>query len=135
MFTVSRDTGVLPAARAAFISKAFHAAISATVLILALPALQAAPIGGLKQYRVPTANSAPRAITLGSDGNMWFTESSPNLPATIGRITPAGAVTEFPVECNSCILTDIAQGPDAILYFTSNNPDLGRITTTGTLLP
>ena len=31
----------------------------------------AAPVGALKQLRAPTANSEPRAITNGSDGNVW----------------------------------------------------------------
>jgi hypothetical protein len=35
-----------------------------------LSAAQAAPLGGLKQFRVPTDNSAPRHITVGSDGNL-----------------------------------------------------------------
>ena len=81
-------------------------------LALALQtAALAAPVGMLKQFKVPTANSQPRAITNGSDGNRWFTEGTEftGAPAKIGRITPAGAVTEFPVECNGCIITDIAQ--------------------------
>jgi streptogramin lyase len=41
-----------------------------------LSAAQAAPLGGLKQFRVPTDNSAPRHITVGSDGNLWFTEGN-----------------------------------------------------------
>ena len=98
-------------------------------------AAQAAWVGSLKQFRVPTADSAPRAITVGSDGNLWFTESSENLPAQIGRLTPSGDFTEFPIECNFCILTDIVQGPDDVLYFTSNEDELGRITTDGTVLP
>ena len=108
--------------------------LTAVLSMLLAQAAQAAPVGSLKQYRIPTANSAPRAITLGSDGNLWFTESSENLPAQIGRITPAGAVTEFPVECNFCILTDIIQGPGNVLYYTSNENELGRITTDGTSL-
>ncbi len=99
------------------------------------PAAQAAaPVGSLKQYRVPTANSKPRYITNGVDGNQWFTESSEFLPPAIGRITPAGAITEFAITCNFCILNDIIQGPDGILYFTSNDPILGRITTAGAQL-
>ena len=106
-----------------------------TVLSMLLGAVaQAAPIGTLKQYRLPTADSDPRYITNGSDGNRWFTESSEFLPAAIGRITPTGDVTEFPVNCNGCILNDIAQGPNNVLYFTSNDPFLGRITTSGTVL-
>ena len=97
----------------------------------------AAPIGTLKQFKVPTANSQPRGITNGSDGNRWFTEGTEftNAPPKIARITPAGAVTEISVDCNSCILTDIIQGPDNVLYFTSNNPFLGGYNwQTGTFL-
>ena len=97
----------------------------------------AAPVGALKQFKVPTANSEPRAITNGSDGNRWFTEgtSFTNAPPKIARITPAGAVTEIPVDCNGCILTDIIQGPGNVLYFTSNDPFLGRYNwQTGTFL-
>ena len=110
--------------------------LTAVLSLLLAPVAQAAPVGSLKQYRIPTADSHPRAIAIGSDGNLWFTESS-ELPAAaqIGRITPAGAVTEFPVECNFCILTDIIQGPDNVLYYTSNEDVLGRITTAGTSAP
>ena len=41
-----------------------------------LSAAQAAPVGTLKQFRVPTDNSQPRYITVGSDGNLWFTEGN-----------------------------------------------------------
>jgi virginiamycin B lyase len=102
--------------------------------VLLVGPAQAAPVGSLKQYRLPTKDSAPRYITNGSDGNLWFTESSEFLPATIGRITPSGAVTEFGPACQFCILNDIAQGPGNILYFTSNDPFLGRITTSGVFL-
>ena len=94
----------------------------------------AAPFGALKQYKVPTSDSQPRDIANGSDGNRWFTESSEFVPPTIGRITPTGAVTEFRPACPFCILTDIAQGPGGILYYTSNDPILGRITTSGEFL-
>jgi streptogramin lyase len=92
----------------------------------------AAPVGGLKQFKVPTPNSQPRAITNGSDGNRWFTEGTEftGAPANIARITPAGVITEFAPAvadgCNFCIITDIAQGPAGILYITSNDPTLMR---------
>jgi streptogramin lyase len=108
--------------------------LAAALLLLAAGIAQAAPIGALKQYRVPTDDSAPRDIANGSDGNRWFTETSEFLPATIGRITPAGDITEFGPACPFCILTDIAQGPGGILYYTSNDPILGRITTGGEFL-
>ncbi len=118
-----------------------------------LSAAQAAPVGTLKQFRVPTDNSQPRHIAVGSDGNLWFTEGNevftpgpdPDGGGTfhrnVGRITPTGEITEFriedgigPTQC-FCLLNDIVQGPDNILYFTTNNNSLGRITTDGTLQP
>ena len=110
------------------------ALLTAGLLILLGGPAQAAPIGALKQYRVPTADSQPRDITTGVDGNRWFTESSEFLPAAIGRVTPAGDVTEFGPACSTCILTDIAQGPGDVLFFTSNEAFLGRITTAGQFL-
>jgi streptogramin lyase len=114
------------------------AAVLAGGLMLSLGSTAiAAPVGALKQFKVPTGNSEPRAIANGSDGNRWFTEgtSFTNAPPKIARITPAGAVTEIPVDCNGCILTDIIQGPDNVLYFTSNDPFLGRYNwETGTFL-
>jgi streptogramin lyase len=109
----------------------------AVALGATLSAAQAAPLGALKQFRVPTADTEPLSITNGSDGNRWFVEG--NLDSVlespaIGRITPAGDITEFPVNCSFCSLSDIVQGPDGILYFTSNDPSLGRITTSGEFL-
>jgi streptogramin lyase len=81
---------------------------------------------------VPTANSQPRDITNGPDGNRWFTEGTEftNAPAKIARITPRGDVTEFAPDlaagCNFCILTDIAQGPGNILWIVQNDPALTR---------
>jgi virginiamycin B lyase len=99
-----------------------------------LSAAQAAPFASLKQFRVPTDNSQPRSITNGSDGNLWFTEGTEFVPSQIGRITPAGDITEFGPACDTCIVTDIIQGPNNVLYYTSNEPILGRITTSGTIL-
>src|SRR5687767_1603865 len=71
-----------------------------------LPAAQAASAEfKYKTYKVPTARSELGSMTLGSDGNLWFTEARDNFDpdtfaffANIGRITPSGAVTEFRVE-------------------------------------
>jgi streptogramin lyase len=109
------------------------AATLAVGLVLSLEsAALAAPVAALKQFKVPTANSQPRAITNALDGNRWFTEGTEftAAPAKIARITPAGAITEFAPDvadgCNFCIITDIAQGPGGILYITSNDPTLMR---------
>jgi virginiamycin B lyase len=99
-----------------------------------LSAAEAAPFASLKQFRVPTDNSQPRSITNGSDDNLWFTLGTEFVPSKIGRITSAGEITEFGPACATCIVTDIIQGPNNILYYTSNDPILGRITTSGQIL-
>lgn len=48
--------------------------------------------GGVKAYPVPASAAALRRITTAPDGNLWFVEQATN---KIGRITPAGAITEF----------------------------------------
>ena len=52
------------------------ATLAAGLVLSVGGAALAAPVGGLKQYKVPTANSEPRDITNGADGNRWFTEGT-----------------------------------------------------------
>src|SRR5438128_11788033 len=46
----------------------------------------------ITEFPMPTAEGQPFDITAGPDGNLWFTEQS---ASRIGRITPAGVITEF----------------------------------------
>ena len=114
------------------LARAIAAVLAGGLALWVGSAAVAAPIAALKQFKVPTANSQPRAITNGADGNRWFTEGTEftGAPAKIARITPAGNITEFAPDaadgCNFCIITDIAQGPGGILYITSNDPTLMR---------
>jgi hypothetical protein len=52
--------------------------------------------GAIREFPIPHCGSgcSPALITSGPDGNLWFTEDCKN---TIGRITPAGRITEFPL--------------------------------------
>jgi streptogramin lyase len=61
---------------------------------------------------------------------LWFTEAG---SAQIGRITPAGVVTnEFAVPGADSAPTDIALGSDEALWFTeAGSGEVGRITTAG----
>jgi streptogramin lyase len=68
-------------------------------------------------------------ITAGPDGNIWFTEYGNN---TLGRITPTGVLTEFPIPKAGSYPTDITSGPDGNLWFTEDY-NIGRITPTGTV--
>jgi virginiamycin B lyase len=119
----------------------------AIVLGATLSAAHAAGLFRFTQYKVPTANSEPRYITVGSDNNLWFTEGNefftpnpdPNTGGTfhtqIGRITPTGNIDEFRVDGCQCFLNDIVQGPNDVLYITTNSNLLVSITTAGTVQP
>lgn len=87
-----------------------------------------------KSFPIPTANSQPRDITLGADGNMWFTESELDV-SQIGRIDTQGIITEFVVPTRFSQPSEIVSGPDGALWFTAPSafPDffIGRVTTDG----
>ena len=94
----------------------------------------AAQVGRLKTFRIPSDNSQPLHITLGSDGNVWFTESQINA-GKIGQVDARGRITEFAVPNTSSQPDDIVTGADGALWFTgpSGFPDffIGRLTTAG----
>lgn len=69
-----------------------------------------------------SANPGLGGITLGADGNLWFTEQNAN---KIGRITPAGAITEYPGPLSPTAITD---GPDGNVWFMTS-AGVGRIIT------
>jgi virginiamycin B lyase len=85
------------------------------------------------EFPVPTAASDPVGVALGLDGNVWFTEFDGN---KIGKITPAGTITEFTLPTNSLGQTSqpavILRAPDGALWFTMTGASrIGRITTAG----
>jgi streptogramin lyase len=86
--------------------------------------------GTITSFSLPTAASHPEAITAGPDGNLWFTEFFGN---KIGRITPGGTITEFPLAASSGP-SGIIAGPDGNLWFTEySGGKIGRITPGGTI--
>ncbi len=66
--------------------------------------------GVVTEFPLPSANSNPRTITAGPDGNLWFTEDLGN---RIGRITTAGSITEFPLQ-RLARRSESQRGPTAI---------------------
>jgi eukaryotic-like serine/threonine-protein kinase len=103
------------------------------------------PSGTITEFSVPTAFSSPLGIAKGPDGNLWFTErvykeisnNQPNeiISSKIGRISPSGTITEFPVPTASSGPYGIAAGPDSNLWFTEDNGNqIGHITTSGTIV-
>src|SRR5262250_830471 len=60
---------------------------------LALEALDDRILLSVTEFPIPdTVTPRPEGITRGPDGNLWFAET---LADRIGRITPAGVVTQF----------------------------------------
>jgi virginiamycin B lyase len=97
--------------------------------------------GSITEFPVPIPAGEDftlHGITAGPDGALWFTEAghgvaSANDPGKIGRITTAGAISEFPIPVGSGPF-GITAGPDGALWFTVINADrVGRITTAGTI--
>jgi streptogramin lyase len=109
------------------------------------------PAGSFTQFPVPTKYAFRRfaysvnghsTITSGPDGNLWFTEPYGN---RIGKITPAGALSEYSLPCTRVIPafpenlitsrpTGITAGPDGNLWFMESECDrIGRLTPSGVL--
>jgi len=88
------------------------------------------PIGKITQFPLPGQNPSPflNRITLGPDGNLWFTAGGTN---RIGRMTPDGQFSHFPIPTKGASPIDITVGPDGALWFTEFIGQIGRITTDG----
>jgi streptogramin lyase len=102
----------------------------ALAILLALMAGHGPAVAqNVTEFPLPTANSGPFDITTGPDGALWFTEGGAN---NIGRMTTAGAVTEFPIPTFGGA-RGITMGPDGALWFVERggNTQIGRITTAG----
>jgi virginiamycin B lyase len=112
--------------------------VLAVVLMLGSTLIGAVPVGAtptFTHYPLPSPASQPVELTTGPDGALWFTEGGSN--ARIGRITTAGALTEFPVPVDSPTVTKldgILTGPDGALWYTyTQDRAIGRITTSGAI--
>ncbi len=80
----------------------------------------------ITEFPVP---AAPWLIAAGPDGNLWFTEFGAN---KIGKITPAGVVTEYGIPTANSQPFGITAGPDGNLWFTELNANrIGKITPGG----
>jgi hypothetical protein len=64
------------------------------------------------------SDSFPGDIKVGFDGNLWFSESETN---KIGRITPSGQITEFPIPTPNSSPQGLTRGPDGNVWFTEFN--------------
>lgn len=102
------------------------------------------PDGTITEFSTPRIIN-PFGIVAGPDGNLWFTEYGfeelPGFPDTnlglVGRITPSGVISEFPIPAGSSYGGDITAGPDGNLWFTepSRGNAIGRVLLGGVSCP
>lgn len=106
------------------------------MLIAQAAVASATPLGTVTQHNVLTAGAKPVRITAGADGNLWFSEreAGGEEPGVIGRVTPAGVVSEFKtglaVPSGPHSLT---VGGDGDVWFSDTYGHLGSITPAGVI--
>ena len=100
-----------------------------------VPTPTSRPAGMITVFPLLTSESLPFGITAGPDGNLWFTECISNAGSCsyskIGRITPNGQITEFPLPTPTKYNEPhgITAGPDGNLWFTEEgNGQIGYTT-------
>ena len=85
----------------------------------------------ISYFFVRSLHTRPWRITPGPDGNLWFTDTNSDM---IGKITPDGQVTEYPIG-DGKVPYDIVAGRDGNLWFTENvNDKTGAVNTGGELI-
>jgi streptogramin lyase len=78
-------------------------------------------------FPVPGGETVATEITAGPDGCVWFTATENNQFGLIGRITPAGTISEFALPTANAQPFGITLGPDGNLWFTEDNGKIGRL--------
>ncbi len=94
--------------------------------------------GVLSALATDPAVTTPSSIALGPDGNVWSASPTDNVfndtVGYVGRITPSGAATRYPLPTLHAYPIDIVAGPDGNLWFTERNANkIGRITPQGVI--
>jgi streptogramin lyase len=120
----------------AALSRRIIRALLVLALVASLGALAGGPIAPLGVAADPTIVEfaeppvdGPKGIVAGPDGNLWFIVSEGN---AIGKVTPTGTITTYPIPTADSGAEDIAVGPDDNLWFTEYNAGkIGRIETDG----
>src|SRR5579885_1682123 len=111
------------------------AGLGAKATSTARPTATPLPTVTITEFPLP-APGDPDGVTVGPDGNIWFTEPDILGDVTggnqIGCLTPTGKNTEFPVPTPDGSPSGITVGPDGNLWFTEYDGNrIGRITPTG----
>ena len=109
----------------------FVAALALCASIGSADVADASPVGTFTFFTPPSPSGLEQIVS-GPDGNLWFTEQTGG--NAIGKITPSGVITEFPVPTASAQPHGITVGSDGNLWFTEPAAaSIGRITTAGVI--
>jgi streptogramin lyase len=109
------------------------AAVGLAMALTHASAALANPLGEVSEFHSGIDEGETEGITLGAEGDLWFTQHAQSDSGEVGRITPEGEVTEFgagltgfPAE------SGITTGGEGNLYFLAlSGQGLGEITPTG----
>jgi hypothetical protein len=77
-------------------------------------------LSAITEFPLPkntTSGSLTSPLTVGAGGNIWFGVTTAAGTA-IARITPSGAITEFPLPAGYGLPAGLTAGPDGNLWFT-----------------
>jgi virginiamycin B lyase len=110
-----------------------YAAVGAVPIVAAgaFAASYALCIDCPREFIMPTIGARPWGIAAGGDGNIWVSEFA---AGKIARISPSGAITEFPVPSVVSNVPILVPGPDGALWFTENGANkIGRIGLDGSI--
>ena len=113
------------------LSRRLTLASALLAITLLCDAASAGAVPTMTEFPLLSGGRSPAGITAGPDGNVWFAESAGS--GGIGRITPAGTITEFTAGISGPA-DGITLGPDGNLWFTEPAQEkIGRITPAGTV--
>lgn len=93
------------------------------------------PNGYETGFDCPTSSGFPSDITIGPDGNLWFSQTYGMDTAggyQFGRVTPAGSIQTYQPLTGFHSIDSIVSGPDGALWYTDPGArKVGRLTTAG----
>ncbi|HEY6842939.1 MAG TPA: hypothetical protein VI391_02140, partial [Thermoanaerobaculia bacterium] len=89
-----------------------------------------AQLSGVTKTPINDGPKFPNSMVAGPDGNTWFADFKGN---TVGRLTPGGTVTTFPLPQANSVVDTITAGLDGNLWFTEEAGRIGRITPSGVI--
>jgi streptogramin lyase len=90
------------------------------------------PHGTVTEFSLYTAGANPNGITVGPDGNIWFTETDANKIGVL--VLPYGYVNEYTLPSPASDPSGIVAGPDGYLWFGELAfGRVGRITPSGSI--